>query len=82
MKDERIVFLSCSLTTAVVFVMNEFFEKRICCNKWRKQPGNEESSGTHKKEKRRLFLGERMRDEGGRMKWNHDSQDSEDLGKI
>jgi hypothetical protein len=45
---------------AVVFAMNQFSEKRICCNTWRKQPGNEDSSGTHKKEKWHLFLGERV----------------------
>jgi hypothetical protein len=44
--------------------MNEFFEKSICCNTWRKQPGNEDSSGTHKKEKWHLFLGEKESEPG------------------
>jgi hypothetical protein len=40
--------------------MNEFSKKTSVGTNGRKQPGNEGSSGTHKKEKRHLFLGENM----------------------
>jgi len=38
--------------------MNEFSEKTFVATHWRKQLGNEDTSGTHKKEKRHLFLRE------------------------
>jgi hypothetical protein len=47
--------------------MNEFSEKSICRGKWRKQLGNEGSSGTHKKEKWHLFLGEKVLTRFGEM---------------
>jgi hypothetical protein len=40
----------------IVFYMNEFSEKTFVATNGRKQPGNEDSSGTHKKEKQHLFL--------------------------
>jgi hypothetical protein len=44
----------------LVFYMNEFSEKTFVATNGRKWLGNEGSSGTHKKEKWHLFLGENV----------------------